>query len=188
MKNQENKKEQYKKVDDKKHLEKLQILRRAKDPKEKQLVVNFESESLEVRDRLKEILNKNFDDPEEKYTLYYKGIRRVLMQYLPKGPEFKTERDIIYDEKNVFLNRGKAKGKDGIRGGDGRMTYNDDMAEIADLVADWVMSSQDPVDLYQRFYDLNDKYGYGHQDYDDTAKAWHRAMGKIAKVPKPKED
>tara|TARA_B100001059_G_C17688001_1_gene503394 strand:+ start:257 stop:820 length:564 start_codon:yes stop_codon:yes gene_type:complete len=187
MKNQENKKKEILKSDDKKHSEKLEILRRVKDPKEKQLIVNFESDSLEIRDRLKEILNKSFDDPEAKYNLYYKGIRHVLMQYLPKGKDYETERNVIYDEKNVFLNRGKAKDKAGLRGSDGRMTYNDDMGELADLIADWVMSSQDPVDLYQRLYDLNEKYEYGHQDYDDSSKGWHRMMKKIAKVPKPKD-
>jgi hypothetical protein len=187
MKEQENKKKQENKVDDKKHFEKLEILRRAKDPKEKQLTANFDTNSFEVRDRLKEILNKSFEDPEAKYNLYYNGIRKVLMQYLPKGKAFEKERQIIYDEKNVFLNRGKAKDKAGIRGSDGRMTYNDDMSELADLIADWVMTTQDPVDLYQRLYDLNEKYNYGHQEYDESSKSWHRIMGKIAKVPKPKK-
>ncbi len=46
------------------------------------------------------------------------------------------------------------------------------------------MSSQDPIDSYQIMYNLNEKYGYGYQDYDDS----HRLMKKITKVPKPKED
>jgi hypothetical protein len=183
---QEQKKKQQQQ--EKRHLETLEILRRAKDPKEKQLTVNFETESIEVRDRLKEILNKNFDDPQDKYILYYKGIRKVLMHYLPKGKDFKTERDIIYDEKNIFLNRGKAKDSTGLRGSDGRMTYNDDMAELADLIADWVMTTQDPVDLYQRLYDLNEKYNYGHQMYDETSLSFHNAMKKTAKAPKPDDD
>lgn len=176
--NEKQSKQQEKKVDEKKHQEKLEILRRTKDPKEKQLVVNFESETLEEIDRVKEILNKKFDDPEEKYNLYYNGIRKVLMDYLPKGSSFKVERQIIYDEKNVFLNRGKAKNKFGYRGSDGRMTYNEDMNELTDLITDWVMTSQDPVDLYQRLYDLNEKYNYGHQEYDDTSKSFERMMSE----------
>ena len=40
------------------------------------------------------------------------------MDYLPKGKEFQEVRQIIYDEKNIFLNAGKRKSdNDGIRGG-----------------------------------------------------------------------
>lgn len=161
--------------EDKKYLEKLEILQRAKDQKEKQLIVDFETDNIEEIDRVKEILNKNFDDPQEKYELYYNGIQKVLMKYLPKGKDFKEQRQIIYDEKNMFLNRGKAKNEKGIRGSDGRMTYNEDMMELTNLISDWVTSSQDPVDLYQKLYDLNEKYEYGHQNYDYTSQSFHKS-------------
>lgn len=172
----------------KRHQEKLELLQKVKSSKENQLVVDFDDDSLKEVNQVKELLNKSFDDPDEKYELYYKGIRKALMKYLPSGPSFKQERDIIYDEKNIFLNRGKAKDARGIRGGDGRMAFNDDMHELVDLIADWIMTSQDPVDLYQRLYDLNDKHNYGHQQYDDSSPSFHKAMSKIAKVPKPKDE
>ena len=62
------------------------------------------------------------DNPEDKYTIYYQGIRKLLMDFLPKGQQYKKMRDYIYEEKNIFLTRGKAKNSKGIRGGDGRMT------------------------------------------------------------------
>ena len=174
----EHKNKTKKEIDEKKYLEKLKILQDARSSRERQLTVDLDTHSIEEIDRLKEILNKQFDDPEEKYQLYYKGIRKVLMQFLPRGKSFAKERQIIYDEKNIFLNRGKAKNRDGIRGSDGRMTFNDDMNVMADLVSDWVMTSQDPVDLYQRLFDLNEQYGYPHQEYDDSSSSVHLGMKK----------
>ena len=67
----------------------------------------------------------------------------------------------------------------GRRGSDSRMTYNEDLNEMVSLVTDWVVNSLDPVDLYQQLYDLNEKYGYGHQYYDETSKSFENAMNKI---------
>jgi hypothetical protein len=181
MKKQDEKQE-IKKGEDEKHFLKLQILQKAKEAKEKQLSINLGTQSFEEIDKVKAILSKNFDDPEEKFDLYYKATRRILIKYLPKGKGFKQERDIIYDEKNIFLTRGKIKNKSGIRGADSRMAYNDDMYELVDLITDWVSTSQDPVDLYQRIYDLNDKHGYSHQHYDDTSKGFQKAMSDISNL------
>lgn len=170
------------KSNDQKHFLKLQILQRAKEAKEKQLSINMDTQSFEEIDKVKAILSKNFDDPEEKFDLYYKATTRVLMKYLPKGKGFKVERSIIYDEKNIFLTRGKVKNKSGIRGGDSRMGYTDDMYELVNLITDWVSTTQDPVDLYQRIYDLNDKHGYPHQQYDESSKGFHLAMAENNKI------
>ncbi|KIA92484.1 hypothetical protein OA93_23420 [Flavobacterium sp. KMS] len=178
MKEQQEQEQEGIRKDDAKHFLKLQILQKAKESKERQLSINLDTQNFEEIDKVKEILSKSFDDPEEKFDLYYKAIRKVIMKYLPKGKEFKEERDIIYEEKNIFLTRGKAKNKRGIRGGDSRMGYNDDMYELVNLITDWVSMTQDPVDLYQRIYDLNDKYNYGHRQYDDSSKDFHKAMSE----------
>lgn len=87
---------------------------------------------------MRDLIGKEFEDPEEKYNIYYRGIRRLLMDYLPKGKEFKEARDIIYDEKNVFLNLGKKKSdNNGIRKSDGRMTFQPVMNEILDIIVKW---------------------------------------------------
>ena len=67
-------------------------------------------------------------NPEEAYKLYY-NIRRVLIDNLPKGKSNKKLREKIYDEKNLFLNRGYDKNEAGIRGMDGRQTYINLMQE-----------------------------------------------------------
>ncbi len=184
-KNQKSKKKEY---SDKSHYEKLEILEQAKKQKGTQLVAIPEDHGagLKELDELKELLQKKIEDPKQKFELYYNGIQNILIKYLPKGKAFKAERQIIYDEKNIFLNRGKAKDRFGRRGSDGRMTYNEDLLEMVEIVREWATGSQDPVSLYKAFYDLNEKYDYGHQPYfDQTEKSFHRAMEKISKVPKP---
>jgi hypothetical protein len=163
---------------DEKYREMLELLQKAQETTGQQLSIDINDGSLKQINEIRELIDKNIDDPTEKYELYYNGIQKVIKKYLPKGKSFKKYRDIIYDEKNIFLTRGKAKDKNGIRHGDGRMTYNDDMKEMVDLVANWVMSSQDPIDLYKSLYEINEKYNYGHQRYDDTSLAFNKDMKK----------
>src|SRR5688500_14090534 len=79
--------------------ERMELLRRAAETPGKQL--QFDSFNLELKevDELRELTGARFENPEEKYQAYYNGIRKVLMQYLPTGKDFKQARDIIYDEK-----------------------------------------------------------------------------------------
>lgn len=88
-------------------LERLELLQKANEKTGKQLTINSETGNLEEFDELRQLVGKEFENPEEKYQLYYNGIRKLLMDFLPKGKEYKQLRDIIYDEKNVFLNLGK---------------------------------------------------------------------------------
>lgn len=160
--------------------ERLELLQKSNESKGKQLRIDIDSGSLSEFDEIKELIGRNFDDPEEKYNLYYKGIRRVLLTYLPKGSEWKEARDLIYDEKNIFLNRGKKKSdNDGVRKSDGRMTYQPIMNEMLDVIIKWVSESQNPTDLYQTLYDLNDKHQYGHEDYDKTAIKVKKALARL---------
>ena len=77
--------------------------------------------------------------------------------------------------KNIFLNRGKKKSdnENGIRGSDGRMTYQEKMNEMLDVITKWVASSQNPVEVYEALYRLNEKHGYGHENYDKTKTNSH---------------
>jgi hypothetical protein len=43
------------------------------------------------------------------------------------------------------------------------MTYQEKMSEMLELVTKWVSESQDPIDLYNMLYDLNEKHGYSHE-------------------------
>lgn len=162
-------------------LERLELLQRASEKTGKQLTIG-EAGDLKEIDEIRQLIGKDFDDPEEKYKLYYKGIRNVLIKYLPKGDIYEEGRQIIYDEKNIFLNRGKKKSDgDGIRGSDGRMTYQENMKEMLDLILKWVSESQKPFELYSMLYDLNEKYGYGHERYDKTHISYDNALNRIKK-------
>jgi hypothetical protein len=158
-------------------IERMDLLRKVHEKTGKQLRIEAQSGSLQEIDELKELFGKNFDNPEEKYNIYYKGIRNILMQYLPKGEEFKEPRQIIYDEKNIFLNSGKKKSDNaGIRGSDGRMTFQSKMNEMLDVILRWVSESQNPFTLYNWLYELNERNGYGHENYDDTTLGFANAM------------
>ena len=175
--NKKKKKIELTKVD----LERMELLQKANEKVGKQLSINTEKGNLEEIDELKELIGKEFEDPEEKYNIYYKGIRRLLMDYLPKGKEFKEARDIIYDEKNIFLNLGKKKSdNNGIRKSDGRMTFQPVMNEILDVIVKWVAESQNPFDIYREFYELNERHGYGHEQYDKTSLSIAKSMYKLS--------
>lgn len=158
-------------------IERLEILQRANEKTGRQLSINSETGNLEEINELRQLVGKEFENPQEKYQLYYVGIRRLLMEYLPKGKEYKQLRDIIYDEKNVFLNLGKKKSdNNGVRKSDGRMAYQPVMNEILDIVIQWISESQNPFELYKEFYQLNEKHGYGHEQYDESTSAVAKAM------------
>lgn len=142
----------------------------------KQLRVDSQTGAIREVDELKDLLKRQIESPEEKYNIYYLGIRRILMRYLPKGPEYSMERQFIYDEKNIFLNRGKRKSdNNGTRGSDGRMTYQPVMDEMLDIIAKWAIGTQNPFELYTELYNLNERHGYGHEVYDDTSKKFQKA-------------
>jgi len=162
-------------------LERLELLQKANEKVGKQLTISSEIGNLEEIDELKQLIGKEFENPEEKYNVYYKGIRKLLIDYLPKGLKFKEVRDIIYDEKNIFLNSGKRKSdNNGIRKSDGRMTFQPVMNEILDIIVQWVADSQNPFVIYRNFYELNEKYGYGHEEYDKSTLSVSKAMLKLS--------
>ncbi len=175
--NKKKKKEELTEAD----IERMELLQKANEKVGKQLSIHTEKGTLEEVDELRALIGKEFEDPEEKYNIYYRGIRRLLMDYLPKGKEFKEARDIIYDEKNIFLNLGKRKSDHGgIRKSDGRMTFQPVMSEILDIIIKWVAESQNPFDLYREFYELNERHGYGHEEYDKTSLSIAKSMYNLS--------
>lgn len=166
-------------------IERMELLQKSNEKIGRQLTISSEDYNLQEIDELRQFLGKDFENPEEKYNTYYVGIRRLLIQYLPKGKEFKEVRDIIYDEKNIFLNAGKKKSdNNGIRKSDGRMTFQTNMNEILDIVVKWIAESQNAFEIYRQFYDLNERYGYGHENYDKSALSVSKAMIQLSEENK----
>ena len=183
MNNKKNKKtdlENQQLTNEQQEQERMELLRQAAETTGKQLQFDSFSSELKEVDELRALISAQFDNPEKKHKTYYQGIRKILMKYLPSGQNFKQARDIIYDEKNVFLNLGKKKSdNNGIRGSDGRMTYQPVMDEMVDLISKWLMTSQNPFTLYNALYELNEKHGYGHEAYDATTINYANAMRKL---------
>ncbi|MFY7987295.1 MAG: hypothetical protein ACOVNP_00320 [Flavobacterium sp.] len=147
----------------KEDLERLEILQKSEEIKGEQLSINLDSE-LVVENQAEQLLGQKIDDPVQKFQLYYHGLSKLLKDSLPKGKQFEDVRRIVYDEKNILINRGAKKDEKGIRGSDGRMAYIEDLTEAIKIVADWTSRKGTPAELFMAFWDKNEELGYGHQD------------------------
>lgn len=105
-------------------------------------------------------------NPDESWRTYY-TMMAALKRNLPRDPdkakdaEYKILRRHVYDEKSLFLNRGKVKDARGIKGSDERQAYIGNFLQIAlNTVKKWVESGGTPFDIYKAFYDLNVERGY----------------------------
>lgn len=149
-----------KKKSTKEEQEKLKILSQADQVKGEQLSISSTGKMITVNE-LKSLAFGNTENPEKKYDIYYKGIQNLLKKHLPKGKENKKARSYVYEEKNVFLTRGKRINKAGLRGADGRMGYMTDAEEALGVVMKWVRTNGTMVDLFNHFRKINIKKGYG---------------------------
>lgn len=147
----------------KEDLERLEILQKSEEVKGEQLKINLDSEII-IENQAKELLDKKIDDPVQKFQLYYHGLTKLLKDNLPKGKENEDARRIIYDEKNILINRGAKKDEKGIRGSDGRMAYIEDLESAIEIVAEWITQKGSPADLFMAFWDKNEDLDYGHQE------------------------
>ncbi len=158
-KNTDQKKRELSKED----IERLEILQKADEVKGEQLSLNIDSE-ITVENQAIKLLGQTIDDPVEKFQLYYHGLSKLLKDNLPKGKENEQIRRIIYDEKNILINRGAKKDEKGIRGSDGRMAYIEDLEIAIQIVADWISKKGSPSEIFMAFWDKNEELNYGHQD------------------------
>lgn len=70
-------------ISNSKEEEKLAILSEADKIKGEQLVIDIEG--LKTESEVEKLKLTAIDDPERKYELYYKGINRLLLKFLPRG-------------------------------------------------------------------------------------------------------
>lgn len=147
----------------KEDLERLEILQKSEEVKGEQLLINLDSEIV-VENQAEQLLGQKIDDPVQKFQLYYHGLTKLLKDNLPKGKVYEDVRRIVYDEKNILINRGAKKDEKGIRGSDGRMAYIEDLEEAIKIVAEWTSKKGTPAELFMAFWDKNEELGYGHQD------------------------
>ncbi|MBK9628327.1 MAG: hypothetical protein IPO56_11670 [Flavobacteriales bacterium] len=155
----------------------MELLQKADQVRGRQLTVDAGGE-IGTEDELKKFALGRIGNPPGKHEVYYAGIQRLLRKFLPKGKQNERLRRIIYDEKNVFLSRGRKKDDRGIRGADGRMGYLGDHQQALTEVIEWARTKQSMADLYKVFWVLNEKHGYGYQESEATSKAFAEAEVK----------
>ncbi len=146
----------------KEDIERLELLQKSDEIKGEQLTIDVDS-NITLENQAEKLIGQQIDDPVQKFQLYYKGLNKLLKDNLPKGKENEEVRRIIYDEKNILINRGAKKDDKGIRGSDGRMAYLEDLEIAIQIVADWTRKKGSSTDLYMAFWDKNEELGYGHQ-------------------------
>lgn len=99
-------------------------------------------------------------NPDKSYKIFY-AIQGILKTHLPEGDSNKEIRDIIREEKSIFLTGGKKKNAQGIRGADSRQAYISTHLEVAlNVLFEWLNSDRNTLDLFLKFRDLNIEYGY----------------------------
>lgn len=140
--------------------ERLAILFEADKIKEETFQFDLDGQ-VELKNEIADLVLGQIDNPEEKYNLYYNVVNQLLKKHLPKGENFKKARDLIYEEKNTFLTRGRRKDERGIRGADGRMAFTDDINELINIITHWISAKGTMYDLYTKILDLNISKGYG---------------------------
>ena len=143
-------------------MEIAEILMKADEIKEETFDFGIDGQ-IELKNEIADLVLEQMDDPEAKYNLYYNVLNRLLRKYLPKGEENKDARDLIYEEKNVFLTRGHHKDEKGIRGADGRMAYAPDIQDLINLITQWISNKGTVYELYIQLKDLNISKGYSEK-------------------------
>ena len=114
-------------------------------------------------------LLKDVQNPEESHSLYY-SIQRELINSLPPGKENEELRRFVYDEKNLYLNRGKEIDASGIRGSDGRQAFLHHLRTALVNVKRWAAEGGTAYDAYMMFRDMNTAAGFrGGKSPQDSA-------------------
>ena len=75
----------------KEDLERYDILQKSEEVKGEQLSLNWKSELI-VENEAEKLISKRIDDPVEKFQLYYKGLHKMLKDFLPKGKKHEEAR------------------------------------------------------------------------------------------------
>jgi len=139
-----------------KEIEKIELLASTHSPKNTQQLIDGMG-ALITLPEIHPLILDNVENPERKYDLYYHRVQKYMRKYLKDcSKEFKS---MIYEEKNVFLTRGK-RTINGRRGADSRMWFNHEAEEALRIVQKWVVESREPIGLYRTFLELNLSLGY----------------------------
>jgi hypothetical protein len=118
---------------------------------------SFDFPEAEEDDEFEPVAGNDLQNPKESYDLYY-TIRRILMRGLPTGPDNKDLRQMVYDEKNLFLRSGVDRPLDGSKvGADSRQALLSFLRDAYTKTQDWERRGGSAYDIFLDYYDLNKK-------------------------------
>lgn len=139
-----------------------EIFQNSEEIKGQRLLFDDLSKNLKTEDEVKKLIfgNEIIDNPQSKHTLYYHGIEKMLRLITEKGKKSDISFDILREEKNIFLSRGKHKNDKGVRNFDVRQAYETDMDAAYNIIINAITSGMNAFDLYVEFRDQNINSGY----------------------------
>lgn len=114
----------------------------------------------------------DLQNPDLSHRLYY-AVRKLLIDHLPPGKENEDLRRYVYDERNLYINRGKDLDERGIRGSDGRMGYIPHLKQALKTVKEWVARGGSSFDIFEAFWTMNERLGY-HKKREGQAETGKR--------------
>lgn len=99
-----------------------------------------------------QIDTSEIQNPQESYDLYYPTLEKLLKKHLTH----EGAKELIREQKCIFLKDGHEKGRDG------RQATTARMEEAIKIVKDWVKNTgaTDYPGLYESFYNRNVELGY----------------------------
>jgi hypothetical protein len=103
---------------------------------------------------------KDTQNPQVSYKLFY-AIQGLMIQFLPKGDDYKPLREYAFELKNILLTQGKNKDERGIRHADSRQGYiASELKVMYEVITDWVQNGAMAVYLIEKLQSLNEERGY----------------------------
>lgn len=139
-----------------------EIFQNSEEVKGQRLLFDDLSKNLKTEDEIQKLIfgNEIIDNPQSKHTLYYHGIEKMLRLITGKGKKSDVSFDILREEKNIFLSRGKHKNDKGVRNFDVRQAYEADMESAYNIIVNAITSGMNAYDLYVEFRNQNINSGY----------------------------
>jgi len=165
-------KKQEKKLSQQEELEIQEIFQNSEETKGHRLLFDDLANGFKSEDEVKQLIfgNEIIDNPQSKHTIYYKGIEKMLRMITHSNKKSSTPSfDILREEKNIFLARGKQKNSKGVRDFDVRQAYEADMDAAYNIILKGITNGISAYDLYIQFRDENIRLGYYDYLLDSNA-------------------
>lgn len=129
------------------------------DAEGRQGFLPFEMEEVEDEPFRPELAG-DLHNQKESYDLNY-AIQRLLKQGLPRGEENRALRQMVYDEKNLFLRDGVDRPLDGSPiGADSRQAKPSYQRTAYAKTQAWAAQGGSAYDIFLEYYDLNKQMGF----------------------------